>query len=194
MSQRALMLAVRDQLRKPKDLGGCNLAPNECEVQFDGMPPPSCGGRYVAIHEGDWRGNPGEGDLDESFGVDVTFTFRVMGPKDRIGPNLLVGPLGESLDEAMREVLVRIHMDPPIPSGSSGDLVRGMANAIIGTGRNGFVQVLRFRDADKSRQVGPEWFSAEGSANPPSGIVRTLHFVDARRVQSIVNASSDDEA
>src|SRR5712671_318867 len=89
-------------------------------------------------------------------GVDVTITLRAAKvPQDRLGPNLLVGPLGKSMEDVCETVAATLHMDPPATIGGPNYPTLARANAIIGNAHNGFVEPLRFRNADRTREVGP---------------------------------------
>lgn len=178
MSQRALLLAVRDYLRN-----NVPLALAECQVQFSAAPPPNCGERFVAVHQGYWRGiEPLEG-LQEEYGISVTVTMRAAKvPKDELGANLLVGPTGKSLDELLERIRALLHKDKgPYP-------VLALANTTIGAGANGFVEPLVFRDGGQCQEKGPSWFSA--SANQATGaavcgLAQTLTFGGAKRYQTV---------
>lgn len=193
MSQRALLLAVRDRLRQPIADGGLAYLAQQCEVMPDGMPPPNAGEFFVAIHEGEWTYTDIEG-LDEIMGVEVTVTMRAAKvPKDRLGTNLLVGPTGKSLYDQLEKIRAKLHMDPGPRSASdpSHYPVLALANATIGAGENGFMEPLRFRGpAGKTREVYADWFGAENTPDSsPLGLVRTLIFGGARRVQRIEEQS-----
>lgn len=178
MSQRALLLAVRDRLKTVMNLGIL-----ECEVMPDGQPPAASGDLFIAVHEGEWRNEPIEG-MKELYGVEITVTRRAAKiAKDRLGPSLMVGPTGESMDETMRQVINIVNMN---------DAINDAANAIINVAgpANGFVETLRFSGADKTREVGPEWFDAAGKPSKvPVGLARTLHFGECRRYQTYESES-----
>jgi hypothetical protein len=182
MSQRALLLAVRDQLRLAAP-DGVGLAPEECEVRPDGRPPPNVGERFVAVSPSYWRGEDIEG-LSEELGCQVTVTVRAARvPDDRFGPYLLVGPTGKSLDELLEAIRAVLHLD------RSADAVLNRANAIIGAGANGFVEPLRFREGGRPDEKRQDWFEGREGGRVPRdtivAIVQTLTFGGARRVQTI---------
>lgn len=180
MSQRALLLAVRDVLRQAAP-SGLALANAECEVMFDGQPPPACGERFVAVHPGRWSGEDIEG-LSEVYDVSLTFTIRAAKvPRDRLGINLLVGPTGKSLDELLEAARALLHLD------SWADQVITKANTTIGVNANGFVEPPRFRDGGQPEPKGPEWFCAESGhgGDTPMAIVQTITLGGAKRVQRI---------
>jgi len=193
LSQRALLLAVRDRLRQTIANGGLAYLPQQCEIMPTGMPPPACGEFFVAIHEGEWSFADIEG-LDEMMGVEVTVTMRAAKvPKDKLGTNLLVGPTGQSLYDQLEKIRAKLHMDPGPRSSTDASHypVLALANTTIGTGENGFVEPLRFRGpAGKTQEVYADWFTAEAMpGSPPLGLVRTLVFGGARRIQTIEEQS-----
>lgn len=181
MSQRALLLAVRDVLRAAAP-NGLGLPFSQCEVEPDGRPPASCGELYFAVHAGEWAASDVEG-LDESFGFQLTLTVRAgKVPEDEIGASLLYGPAGTSAEEWLRKALTFLHLD------RGGDLVLQRANAYVGASFNGFVEPPRFRSGGPPQLKGPDWFGAvpagKGRA-APAGVAQTLTFAGARRVQTI---------
>jgi hypothetical protein len=179
-------LAVRDWLRRPTTEGGCGLSDTECDLSFDGSPPPVCGERFVAVHAGSWVGSGNRNCLEEVYGVQVTVTVRMgRAPRDRIG-NLLVGPEGEALDRTLEAVRASLHADP------RSEWVRQRANEIIGVADNGFVETLAFLGGGQPQAKGPEWFGAvvgEDQGPMPVGIAQTLTFGRAKRVQVVEEAS-----
>src|ERR1700722_15885650 len=81
MSQRILAEAVRDPLPLPPGPGtvsdGLGFKTTECEVMFDGQPPPACGEVFVAIHEGEWANSATYDEGREDFiGIEITVTRR----------------------------------------------------------------------------------------------------------------------
>ena len=59
------------------------------------------------------------------------------------------------------------------------------ANTALGASVNGFVEPLHFAAMSAPMIKGPDWFSAEDSANPPCGLAIELRFQGARRIQTI---------
>lgn len=181
MSQRALLVAVRNVLREPTPQG-LGLAKAQCEVMFDGQPPPNCGELFVAVHPGDWQATDVEG-MDERYGFDITVTVRVgKVPRDEMGLNALVGPTGKSLDDWLEKIRALLHLD------NQADQVLSSANTLIGAGANGFVEPPRFRGCSRPEPRGADWFGAEAHSHaekPPVGLSQTLAFGGARHVQRI---------
>lgn len=195
MSQRCLLLAVRDRLRQSPTDGGLGLPAAFCEVMFDGQPPPSMAGEYwVSVHEGPCSVEDVEG-LSEIIGVNVTVTVRTgKVPQDRMGINALVGPTGQSLDELLEKIKAALHKDPG-PRSATDDSeypVLALANAYIDRflgASNAFVEPLVLQDLGRSEPKGPDWFSCDYDGSdgrlPPVGLARTLTFGGAKRVQVI---------
>lgn len=179
MSQRAILLAVRDHLRAELQLSDL-----QCQVMFDGQPPPACGEVFVSVHPGSWSGNRGDGDLDESLGVLVTATKRTTyAPADRV-VSPLAGPEFEALDRLLERLRAKLHKDPPATGSSTHYPVLALANATIGATANGFIEPLVFRDGGRPEPKGAEWFSAEPGTGV-CGLAQTLVFDGARRVQTV---------
>jgi hypothetical protein len=176
VSMAALLLATRDQLRSR-----IGLRPAECDVTEGGRPIASAGERFVAVSEGGWSSNSDE-SLDESFGVAVTVTVKCGRiPDDRLGPGLIAEmAAGKGLLRLAEWVRACVH--------SNYDILNA-ANALIGTGANGFVEPLRLAGPGRLRAVGPAWFSAAADADSdaPDGLVLELRFHRARRVQGVEN-------
>lgn len=181
MSQRALLTAVRNVLREAAP-NGLGLPKAQCEIMFDGQPPPNCGELFAAVHPAEWSAEDMEG-LSEVYGFDITFTVRVgKVPRDEMGPNALVGPTGQSLDDWLEKTRALMHLD------SVQDQILNAANKIIGSGASGFVEPPRFRGGSRPEPRGPDWFGADAhthGATPPVGLSQTLMFGGARRVQRI---------
>ena len=176
MSQLALLKAVRDVLRAAP----VSYANAQCEVMFDGQPPPNAPEKFIAVHPGNWSATDFD-SLDERYAVDITVTVRVgKVPRDQMGLNALVGPTGASLDRELELIRKTIH---------SSYTVLTNANTIITAAADGFVEPLRFRNASAPQPRGPEWFHAysqnEEPIQPPMGLSQTLSFGEARRVQTI---------
>jgi hypothetical protein len=177
MSQRALLLAVRDYLRQQMQLTDA-----ECDILYDGQPPPDCGERFIAVHAGEWRGGDVEA-RDDTFGVNVTVTRRTSyAPADRV-VSPLTGPDFLALDKTLDQVASLLHKDPAAAGSGTAYPVLALANATIGSAANGFVEPLTFRDGGRPEPKGSDWFSAEPGQGV-CGISQTLSFSGARRIQT----------
>lgn len=180
----ALLFAVRDALRG----AGFGYGTHQCEVMADGMPPPSCGKLFVAVHEGPSR-NAVMNYLDEYFSFMVTLTMRVDVPPDRVGDTLLArkvartpGPNGQPSFNARAEQLRSfLHMAWGVIQDANTLLVsfEPSANAVYG-----FCEPAHFAGMEKPHFVTGEWFSAAPEAGDV-GLAAELRFEDCRRLQAI---------
>lgn len=177
MSQEALLEASRDRLRAVLPTVLPNLPASAVEVGFDGAPHPSSGEWFFSIHEGEWRAQSGDHDLDEYFGVCVTVTRRVtFSPKDRWGTAVLI-KAQTGINAVSRKVITALHKNYA---------VLNAANVIVGTagaGPDGFVEPLWYLNASPVALKGPDWFEAADDGT--AGVARTLVFGRARRLQTI---------
>lgn len=192
MSQRALLLSVRNRLRDTVANGGLAYANAECEVMFDGQPPPNAPERFIAVHAGTWTARGDTEGLDETYGIMVTVTVRTAkSPIDKTAPNLLVGSTGGQLDVLLEAIRAKLHKDPgPRSSTDTSQYpVLAVANTTIGASDNGFVEPLVFTDGGQPEAKGPDWFHADSDNWSGSirhvGIAQTLTFGGARRIQVI---------
>lgn len=179
MSQRALILGVRDRLREafPRLLG-----PLDCEVMPDGQPPNGCGETFVAVHPGGWTADENE-SLDEKYTVFVTVTMRARGtPGDRHGELMSKATTGLlAFAEAIRADLHAKHES----IAAANQILRqdGDEWSDPPTRVNEFIEPLRFRSAGAVEKKGPSWVGGNGKGVAALSIVLT--FADARRVQVI---------
>jgi hypothetical protein len=182
--RRALLTAVRDQLRLAANAGGLALAKTECELApRSGKPPAVMGERFVGIWAGDRSSLPVTLGLDEVYSVNVTVTYRTSRvPPDRTGPNLTeAAGAFDDLVDAVRLCLALDVADGRI-SGATG-----LANVALGfTGDNTspapFYTPLVFLGDGGNEDCGASWFSAEGDEEP-EGVKCTLRFGKVRRTQ-----------
>lgn len=170
MSYRALLLAVRDELRDRLE-----LKPIECEITIDGQPIPSCGERFIAVSQADWSTQQTE-SLDEDYAIDVTVSMRLPRvPVDKEYKLIVQAITGfADLASAVRAAL---HGD------IRGWAVVNRANATIGPNANGFCEPLRFRGGSRPQVRGGSWFWAK--REPRAGVAQVLHFREARLVQDM---------
>lgn len=178
MSEEALLLAVRDTLREK-----CGFKPAECDIEYDEMAPVTVGQRYIVVMSGGWDAGPnngtGGGVLDELFSVDVAVAVRSSStPRDRLR-NLFTINLG-NVNSICRLIIASVGM-------YSYD-VQNLANQYIGpeaNGAEGFIEPLKFGAMGKPQAVGPEFFGADPDADGPAGLMRVVHLVGARRIQTV---------
>ncbi len=203
MSFRALLYAVRDQMRASVPAGtnppaALALRPEECEVMHDHRPMPRCGQRFVSISR---RGRQ-SGDqvsLDEYYAFDIAVTYRVNGPFDRwafdtlygyqapVAPSTIPTFSANSVDAYCDAIRAFIHADSKnyfisnLASQYLGNLLGG--GILQGDPPIGFVEPIAFIGDDEPRPVGPDHFSAEPDSDY-YGVLQVLHFGKSRRKQS----------
>lgn len=178
MSQRAILLAVRDHLRK--EMKWSEL---QCAVTYDGQPHPMAGEFFVAVYAGPWNGVEIEGRQDV-FGVNITVSKRVTAyPGDRVDVPL-AGPDGEALDKLLDSIAAKLHMDPPAAGSSTHYPVLALANVTITSAANGFITPLRLLDGGRPEPKGSDWFHADPESDV-CGLAQTLTFGGAVRFQTI---------
>lgn len=186
MHKRALCLAVRDQLKTAyASHNWTALALKECEVMFDGRPPPRAGKKFVSVHRGGRRNTARNNTLDELYYVDVTLTLRVNEPFDKLGANLLeLATTG--LDDIGDQIRAIIHMNEPIRS-AANTYIENAANAwpVPPAQVYVFSEPLRYLDEDLPQEVGAYWFSATPEQDGFLGVALTMHFGEARCAQPL---------
>lgn len=185
MSQRAIVLSVRDYIRTLLDL---SPAPEICDVTFGGQPHPACGQEFVAVHEFGWDGsNTGDYDLWENFGCQVTITRRTPeAPQDRQATALWWGE-GEDngTHKKVRAILVALHK-------SYG--WQAIANEKYldkdSPWSGGFHKPLVFAGGTDLIPRGAAWFGA-APGTKMAGISQTLRFTSAERGQDRAQEEMD---
>lgn len=184
MSMGALLHATVDRIRT---LG---YSPEQCGVQPDGEPDPVAGEVYVSVYPlGIRNTDEGAHRLEEEYEVGVAVTLRAGSmPVDAFGP-AGVTRATSGLYARAEAIRARLHMDYGVL-----DLVGGVCGTASWTGgrpyslpatAQGFAEPLRFRTCSAVRLKGPDWFSAEGDADPPGGLVVEMVFAGARRIQTL---------
>lgn len=174
----ALLFAVRNYLRTG---GGGPYANAECDVRPDGAPGPIGPQVFVAVSPGGIRNSDtSPHSLDEEYEIKVTLTMKSGWlPVDNYGPEM-VAKASTGLYARAEALRARIHGNYTIINN---------ANTTIGAGENGFIEPLKFSYMTPPQFKGPDWFSGEDLATPPSGLAVDLTFVAARRVQVIEEQS-----
>lgn len=175
MSQRAILLAVRDQLRDV-----LNFTSDYCEVMLSdppGQPPPWFGEWFVAVHAGNWFGDKEE-NSEEVFGVNLTVTLRLPSvPADRWGLEVVTKEF-EGLDKLLEMIRAAVHFDPQRYK------ILEIANRYITTKFNGFKEPLKFTDGGRPSIKNGSWVWAD-SKEPYAAVAQTMTYNGARRVQKI---------
>ena len=175
-AEKALLMAVRDQLRLPTASNGAGYTPEQCEVEYDEMAPAVTGDLYVPVLAGGWvpgpRHNTCGGINDLVYAVRVAVVKRGSHvPRDRKRDIFLgnVGDLADEIDKIYNAIDWRY-------------TVNDAANAIIlkQTGSSeGFTEVLKFAGIDdKPTAVDASFFGGNGKE---SGLMRRIWFRGARR-------------
>jgi hypothetical protein len=178
MSQRALLLATRDQLRASP---GLKVPEDQIQVTYKGRPYPMAGPKFIGVWAGYWRDNGSNGlTLDELYGINVTVSVRMADvPSDRLGVE--AAKANDGLIALCEQIRALIHMDP------EDTVVGGVmwrANAILGIETaNGFIQPLQFLDGGSADEKSGAWWGAKGQ--PMAGLAQTVSFGSAERVQNI---------
>lgn len=182
---RALLLATRARLRATVLLGGLAYENGQCEIGWDGQPPPMAGQVFVAVHPGAVRSDH-DLSLRETVALDLTLSMKTGGlPVDRYGEqSVVLATTGiYARAEAIRALL---HMNYTVLN----DANAGQSYS-IGASDNGFVEPLKFLSMTPPQERGPEWFwgESEFSGDAPAGLSITLSFGNAVRVQVIEEQS-----
>lgn len=174
MSMRALLQATRDHLR-----GQLELDDRSCEVMFDGRPPPWCGEEFFSVHQRSWRGNHGDQDIDELYGLDVTYTRRLNGmvPWDRTGVALLL-KTPDGVYERVEAARVKLHKSYTVMNAANL-----LIPALVAGDTNGFEEPYLLATLDTPRAEGPRWFRGKGTKD--CAIVMAIHLEPARRLQEL---------
>lgn len=168
---RALMLAAKSTLQSLNTWDD-----TICDVGVGPEPAPVCDDLFVRIHPGEWNclTHDEGGDLDESYGVAVTISRRLpYAPADREGTEVLLKQT-EGLMEVAALVRTQLHFSYAVIN---------TANTTLGGSVNGFVEPLRFRNAQTPAVRSADWFSSEQAEH--CGLSTTLFFGGARRVQTL---------
>lgn len=185
MSRRALLLAVRDDIRDV-----LKYAARDCDLTLPGgQPPPRCGKWFIGIWPGSRR-NQGRTALDATYELTVTLTARVNEPFDRVAIDLLAKNETGFWDrsEAIAELIHKDCWDTHVIT---------RANAILkddypytSNEPVGFRESLTFMSDSVPRLVGGDWFHARPDATEV-GIVQDIYFGRARRIQNLANLTED---
>lgn len=170
MSRRALKLAVRNEIRTT-----LSYAVKDCDTGMDGRPPPSCGQVFVSVHSGR-RTSSSRECLEEEYSISVTVTMRVGPGWDRFTQEM-IDKATTGLEQRADNIRVCVHRD------CMDNRIRVAANALITGDSNEFAEPLMFEDDEPPREVGPDWFHAEGVGT--AGLVMQLNFGKAKRIQNL---------
>jgi hypothetical protein len=182
----AILYAVRDAIRAAPGYG---YDVKTCEIMDDGQPPPRCGDRFAAVHQGT-QSNDTLNSLNLYIGFAVTLTRRLSNvPLDRVGDRLLAKQLAETngFNAQLDQLLDFLNMNWGILQDANTNLMKRASLIPTATQVYGFCEPAHFASAEKPSLVGPEWFSAEPteSGAPEMGLKAELRFEGARRMQAM---------
>lgn len=172
LGEKSLLIATRDRIR----LQG--YADKECEVEYDELAPGTVGKTYIIVIPGGWRPGPRHhtsgGVNDIYYAVSIAIIKRISNvPRDRRRDIFLnnMGNLNEEIDKIFAAVDFKYEL-------------LEAANAIIlekTKSTETFTEPLRFTGIDpKPRPAPAELFA--GTGDTAAGLVRAIHFGNARRV------------
>lgn len=179
----ALLFAVKDAVGKSSGYDD-----RTCDVRVNGKPPPSCGDVFLAIHQSSARSEMDNAE-DEYFGFDLTLTYRVTVPLDRIGDRELAsrlarraGPRGQPSHNARLDRLKSfLHMNWGVIQDANNLMSQWAAEEVVVFG---FAEPARYKTREVPRFEGGAWFESNEAADNV-GLVGGLHFDGARRLQPI---------
>ncbi len=176
MSMRALLMAVRDNL-KTAPTTGLGYTDANCAVTLDGQPFEMADEFFVAVSPDSWTNQYDEG-LEEEFGVSITVSVRVPRvPADRIGKILMADGDGvyKSITQLVETIRAHIH---------SNYVIMNAANTILTGAVNGFHRPLFLRDGGRPMKKPGSWFGS-GNKDQFAGLAQTIRFGGATRTQTI---------
>lgn len=175
MSMRALLQATRDHLRSM--LG---LEQTTCEVMFSGQPPPWAGEEFWAVHQRSWIGDHGDQDIDEKYGVDVTYSRRLNGivPWDRAGVELLLKTPG-GIYHRVEDGRVKLHKNYDLMN-----LANSLIDAVAEGRTNGFEEPYLLATVSNPQPQRATWFHGKPGSKE-AGISMVISLNPARRLQEL---------
>lgn len=182
VAEKALLLAVRDRLRRSLGDGGAGLTPEQCDVEADEMAPATVGDLYVAVCPGGWTYGPNHhssgGVRDVVYGANLAVIKRIKDvPRDRTR-DVFLNNL-DSLDAEVDKIVESIDWKYEVTVAANDTISKEAGSS------EGFIHPLYL-----AGQVGPprwceaEMFAAAGSVK--AGLMRIIPFHGARRITTIV--------
>lgn len=158
------------------------------DVRVDGMPPPGCGDVFLAIHQAGSQQTMSNAK-DDYYAFDLTLTYRITVPLDRIGDRELAsqlarlpGPKGSiSLNNRLDILSNYFHMAWGV-IGDANNLMAGWTPNVFVLW--GFAEPPRYKNTELPRFENGTWFGADAAAEQV-GLVGQLHFDDCRRLQPL---------
>jgi len=183
MSMAALLIASRDRLRADPgaELPGLGYRNLECEVGWDGKPPPISGDVFLSVHPGVVSETNVEGRAT-SYQYSVTLSMKLGAfPVDRWGPEA-VAKVTTGFYQRADAIAALLHRNLN---------VFAQANEIIGEDANGFTECQRFLGYGLLQQQGPDWWWAEDqpAGQAPVGLSLEIRFGEIFRYQTYESQS-----
>lgn len=174
MSQRALALGVRDELRAKMSLDDsvCDVVPPP------GKPPAASGELFVAVWEAGFSNNQTESRYD-LHRINVTVTRRTpVAPDDREAEEIIHSAV-IGLEIVADQIAALIHDSYHVRQKANNYLLSVAGNRDV----YGFTEPLRFLDGSRTDEKSGEWFSGE-RRDAAAGRALTLSFGRALKLQS----------
>jgi hypothetical protein len=177
----ALLFAVKEAVSRQY-----SYDERTCDVRADGSPPPSCGDYFLAVHQAGGRSEM-DNALDQYLGFDLTLTYRVTVPLDRLADQELAnklarkqGPRGQpSLNARLDQVQTFMHMNWGVIQDANNYLVQWAKEEVVVCG---FAEPARYTTTETPRFESGAWLSADADADHVA-LVGVAHFDRARRLQ-----------
>jgi hypothetical protein len=179
VSERALILAVRDALRVAFETTVQN-ASDRIQAEIDEEVPATSGHEYIIVMPGGFgrsrRHLSSGGVFDLTYGVDVMVAKRVTNvPRDRRRDSWLYA--ADSLTPLVDLVIETVDFAYSITTAANATILEESSED------SGFIHPLVFASVDpRPRVVGPEVFL--GQSQGVVGVARNVRFSDARRITS----------
>lgn len=172
MERRALALAMRNLLRSL-----LSYQNHECETMLDGRPPPRCGPRFIAIHQGARR-NEQEGSYEITVAISVTVSLRVNGPWDKLGVKE-INDATTGIEKLISDIIATVVKNQ--------ETLRVNANTLYGSTYPGFVECLQYVTDGPIVPRSPGWFHGE-DGDEDAGVSCEIKFDRAKVIRDIPNA------
>lgn len=170
----ALLVATRNVVRSQ-----LNFNNEDCIIQDDGMPTPTCGPIFIALYGSSWGPDLTDQNLgiDERADISITITMRASAePFDTRGEAMYVTQRLD-IESLAHKIKCVVHQNYTLIT---------QANALL-PGQNKIMEPLRWLGGDSApSRVDNSWFS---STHPVdfAGLTFNLRFGRARRMQTLTN-------
>lgn len=182
IGEQALLLAVRNCLRKPASLFGAEMLDKECQIEYDATAQATAGDKYVCVTPGGFYPGPNHASCgtinDIVYAIDVEVIKRTthIAP-DRQREKFIQDPYAVKMDT------LSLEMDKVYSAVDWSRYVLQEANNILAEFYNSeevFIEPLIFTSVEKKPSAaGSEYFA---NNEKKSGIRRQISFGGARRI------------